>query len=208
MRFELGSLIAFMGSYKNFNKRGNKMKSTILLITSLLVVQFASAETANDYKLPENGKIQTAILSGSYGCKDAGPFKVLNLNGETYLNGNYYPELQINFACGAKPMLEGTDLSLIADIGDKSLEDLDFYLSLMPKWQTGQSHNFRVSAEIKENNTYAMILNTFKFRGLLVFRVISYRDNILTIQYATRKYSLIQETQKSDFINYEKKNSN
>lgn len=184
------------------------MKSTILLITSLLVAQIASAETANDYKLPENGRIQTAILSGSYGCKDAGPFKVLNLNGEVIDNGNYYPDLQINFACGSTPEFEGTDLSLIADIGDKKLEDLDYYLSLTPNWQVGQSHNFRKSAPIKENNTYAMVLNTFKFRGLLVFRVISYRDNILTIQYATRKYSLIQETQKSEFIDYGKKNSN
>lgn len=204
MRFKFGSVSA-LKVRTNFNK-GEPMKTKLLLITSLLMAQIASAEITSDYTLPENGKIKTAILSGSYSCKEAGPFKVLNLNGETHHGGNYYPELQINFVCGAKPMLEGTDLSLIADIGDKRLEDLDFYLSLMPKWQTGQSHNFRVSAEIKENNTYAMILNTFKFRGLLVFRVISYRDNILTIQYATRKYSLIQETQKSDFIDYEKKN--
>jgi hypothetical protein len=181
------------------------MKS-IVLAFCLLLVTTVHAETAPGYQLPENGKIKTAILSGSYSCKDSGAFKTLNLDGETHHNGNYYNELQINFACGSDPELEGTDLSLIAEIGNIPLENMDYYSSLSPKHQVGESHNFRKAAPLHENMTYAMVLNTFKYRGLLAFRVISYRENILTIEYVTRNYSKIRETETSTFIDYAKRN--
>ena len=182
------------------------MKTVLRVLTMILIASTASAELSPGYKVPENGKIQVATLSGSLSCPEIGEFKPLNLNGEVYSSGNYYPELQINFGCGGKPALDGVDLTLIAEIGDVRLEELDS-VSSMRSMQNGENYNFKESALIKENMTYSMILNSSKFRGLLVFRVISYRQNILTIEYVTRKYSKIIQTQKSEDIEFGQKNS-
>ena len=183
------------------------MKNQIIIIVAMLAAKVANADIAAGYQLPENGKIKVATLTGSYSCKDVGEFKALNLNGETYLNGNYYPELQLNFACGSEPELEGTDLSTIAEIGELPLDGVDTYLAEAPHWVVGESYNFRRSALVKEGRTYSMMLNTFEYRGQLVFRVISYKSNILTIEYVTRSYSLISETSKSPFIDHKTPNS-
>ena len=178
------------------------MKKEIVFVIALLGSKIAGAGMMEGYKLPENGKIKVATLTGSYSCKDAGPFTVLNLNGETYDSGNYYPELQINFSCSSKPSIEGTDLSTIAQIGEVPLEEMDTYTALPWYSNSSADHNFTQSAPIIEGMTYSVILNTFKYRGQLVFRVISYKSNILTIEYVTRSYALITETSKSTFIDY------
>ena len=183
------------------------MKKQIIIIVAMLAAKMANAEVAAGYQLPENGKIKVATLTGSAGCSSMGEFKPLNLNGETYMDGTYYPDLQIDFGCSGKPMLEGADLSTIAEIGLVPLETIDYYRSLAPIWDSHDSLNFRRSAEIKEGMTYSMILNTFKYRGQLVFRVVSYKNNILTIEYVTRSYSLISETASSKFIDYKSENS-
>lgn len=183
------------------------MKNQIALFAVLLALSIANADEQLDYKLPENGKIKVATLTGSYSCPAAGVFTTLHLNRDTFHNGNYYPELQMNFACGSTPSLEGGDLSLIAEMGDVPLEQITTLTAQAPSWTVGESYNFRRSAVIKEGTTYSVMLNSFKYRGLLVFRVISYKSNILTIEYVTRSYSLIKETETSKFIDYKEPNS-
>ena len=181
-----------------------------LLIVAVTMVSFGVVPlvaSASENQLPENGRIKLAVLSGR--CEGMSPPSPSNLyltKASTSADGyGDYPELLIT--CANTPEIGGSGFTLTAAIGKIDIADMDYYLSLAHFNVVGESHTYRKSVPIKEGMTYSAMLNTPKYRGLMVFKVISYKENVLTIEYATRVYEVIKETQDSIFIDHKQKNS-
>src|SRR4051812_28344367 len=103
------------------------MKIAIYLCLSLLL-----ADTTMQTQLPELHRIFTATLSPSYSCRSKEDFKKGYESTALFLvpiaNAQNSPDLLFNGACGSRDYFgastAGDDMSLIADLGTLSLEQV------------------------------------------------------------------------------------
>lgn len=166
----------------------------------------AFANLDPNFKLPINGKINIAIFSIGTSCYGEQPERhiYLNLHGDTYMNGSSDAELQAEATCDSFENFSGAGDSVIAEIGNIPLENLDYYSSRRAIQVDGESYIYRDVAPIKENMSYSVIINNSTTSGLMVFRVLSFKNNVITIEYATRSFNMIRTGQSSTFIDYNK----
>ncbi len=155
--------------------------------------------------LPELNKIKSATLFGSYGENHEGFY--LNLSSFTEIHKDYDLFIYSNQReIILKSGTLGPSLSLIADIGDVPLEDVNFYLGLSPLWTLTDSHNFRKQAVAIPNRTYVVVINNWQTSGMLVFRIEDVRGDQVRLRYAVRKYQIKKTILEPERFNYEEKN--
>lgn len=174
----------------------------------LLTVLLSAKAQASEFDLPQLNTIKLAMLEGSYSCDNTKSFG-LGLSSLSRESQDF--ELALNYACGSKMEFEsgfrGPSFSLIADMGKIPLESVNHYLALSPKWQVGESHNFRWSAYVVEGHSYSVIFNTEFVTGMMVFTVDKVQGDRVYIRYAVRRYQIHTLLAESPDFDYEAPNT-
>jgi len=179
----------------------SSMKSARLLLTLLLASGGNGSVQLPSPKLPELHKIKAVTLSPSYSCRSKEDFQrgygktALFLTDEGNWNG---PDLLFNGACGSLDYLEGQtagdDMTLIADLGKVSLEELraDQAFNVKRIHSDDAYSKFTTIAEIEVGHTYAVLINKARVRGLLFISITAWVPNQrLDLKYVVREYQLL-----------------
>lgn len=189
------------------------MKGIVLLASFLgfAVLTPQKPQPHEDFGLPQLHEINTITLSPSYGCRSREEFQQGYRNTALFLSGYSRransPELLFNGACGAQDNLESTDLGLIADLGEISLETVTAHLFFNTKNIASFDlySRFARRVEVKPDHTYAALLNGGEIRGMLVFTVTGYVPNQkLELKYAVKKYEIFATKAQSPGFEWEK----
>ncbi len=191
------------------------MKSFPLLLTLLLVSGGNTAVQLLSPTLPELHKIKVVTLSPSYSCRSKEDFQkgygntALFLTDEGRWNG---PDLLFNGACGSLDELQGQtagdDMTLIADLGRVSLEDLraDQAFNVKRIASDVSYSRFMSLAEIEVGHTYAVLINKSKVRGLMFISVTAWVPNQkLDLKYVVKEYQLLIVRKQSPGFDWERK---
>lgn len=156
----------------------------------------------NDFSLPELHIIRRATLSPSYSCRSEKHvqygYAKTALFLSTYSERMNSPDLLFNGACKSEDYFEGStagdDMSLIADLGTVSLEDV----TSSSAFNVQRIHSFNLYsrfaelAKVEAHHTYALVINKSGVRGLLVFFVEDYQPNKqVNLSYAVKEYQIL-----------------
>lgn len=182
---------------------------TLILFAALIFSSTSFAQNTRidtkltSIKLPELNKIKKTILEGSYNCDDSKRFGLDLIESDMVASNQ---EVFLNHSCGSTMSFEsglvGGGLDLIAEIGTVNIEDLNLLQGLAPKWEVGQSFNFRLSADVKEGHSYSVIINNWRATGLMLLRVDKIEGAKVYISYVVKKYTLITHSRDSSDSSY------
>lgn len=194
----------------------------IAMIAELLLISAkptsASAQSKpRDFGLPELHKINSVTLRPSYSCRSSEDFQKgyeeTALFLSKYSRDMNSPELLFNGACRAEDYLEsslaGDQMSLIADLGEITLEDVaaDMVFNLKRAHSFDLYSRFATVVRIRLNHTYAVVVNTRSVRGMFVFTVKDYVQNeMLNIRYAVKDYQILSPQAESPGFDWERRN--
>ena len=177
------------------------MKSVLLLLTLLLASGDTGSVQLPSPKLPELHKIKSVTLSSSYSCRSKEDFQKGYANTALFLTdeGRWHgPDLLFNGACGSLDYLEGQtagdDMTLIADLGKVSLENLraDQAFNVKRVHSDDLYSRFMSVAEIEVGHTYAVLINKSQVRGLVFISVTAWVPNQkLDLKYVVKEYQLL-----------------
>jgi hypothetical protein len=177
------------------------MKSVLLPLTLLLVSGGHSSVQLPSPTLPELHKIKAVTLSPSYSCRSKEDFQKGYGNTALFLTdeGRWHgPDLLFNGACGSLDYLQGQtagdDMTLIADLGRVSLEDLraDQAFNVKRIASNELYSRFMSVAEIEVGHTYAVVINKSGVRGLIFISITAWVPNQkLDLKYVVKEYQLL-----------------
>lgn len=170
-----------------------------------------------DFGLPELHIIRKMTLGPSYSCRPAEEFKkgyqATALFLSEFSRKRNSPDLLFNGACKSEDFFDastaGDDMSLIADLGDVSIEDV----TAQKAFNFQQVHSFADysrfarTVKVEFNHTYAVLLNETDKRGLFVFRVVGYLPNErVDLLYAVKHYQILNLRKGADGFHWTQKN--
>ncbi|HKR60198.1 MAG TPA: hypothetical protein VJS64_10735 [Pyrinomonadaceae bacterium] len=190
-------------------------KFDLILVIILVATTNIHAQDSNQQpELPELHAIRMVTLSPSYSCRSSARegYAKTALFLTAYFKRQNSPDLLFNGACGSDDYFQaataGDDMSLVADLGLVSLEEVSAARAFNLKRVHSPADNskFAQTAKVELNHSYAVLLNGRDKRGLLLFTVVGYVPNQkVELRYTVKSYQIITNYSVSQGFDWEKR---
>lgn len=170
----------------------------------------AGTEKQQDFGLPELHRISLVTLEPSYSCRSHEEFQKgyeqTALFISSFSRKMNLPDLLFNGACESQDSFEaataGDDMSLLADMGNVPLEDVDAQSVFLTR-----GLHFEKYVNVHLDHTYAVLLNNPARRALIVFTVTGHVPNQrVFLKYAVKEYQILNVQAQSPGFDWGQRN--